>query len=147
MVNARLIIPTTEVFGAEPRMNDTLPGGTDAEETELSAVFHVLRAKRRRLAIAILDRDGEQNLRELAKKIAAIEFDTPVRSVSNDQYRNVYNSLAQMHLPTLAEEDIVKYDSDRQTIAPREELQLPHTMYRVAHQQLQQCLNEQSPND
>lgn len=128
-------------------MDDTLPGGTDAEETELSAVFHVLRAKRRRLAIAIIDREGEQDLRELAKKIAAIEFNTSVRAVSNDQYRNVYNSLAQVHLPTLAEVDAIKYNSDRQTIAPGKELQLPYTMYRVAHQQLQQYSEEQSPND
>lgn len=64
----RLIIPETEVLGAESRMDDTLPGGTDAEEYELSAVFHILRAKRRRLAIAIIDQDGKQDLRELAKK-------------------------------------------------------------------------------
>lgn len=85
----------------------------------LSTLYHALRAQRRRRAIRLLHhRDSSQlSVRTLAREIAAAEHGISVRHATGEPYRNVYNALCQSHLPTLADANIVIYDSKRQTVA------------------------------
>lgn len=54
--------------------------------------------------------------RWLARHIAALENGIPSEEATGEPYRNVYNALSQTHLPTLADADIIIYDSKRQTV-------------------------------
>lgn len=86
---------------------------------QLSEVFHALSAPRRCWVIQLLAESDEDTLsvRHLARNIAAIEEGVPTECATGEPYRNVYNALSQTHLSTLADTDIIIYDSDRQTIA------------------------------
>lgn len=95
-------------------------------EPELSSLFHTLRAGRRRHVIQYLaDRPQESaETRELAKSIASEEENVPLNHATGEPYRNAYNALSQTHLPTLADAEIIIYDSQRQTVSqgPRFEI-------------------------
>ena len=84
-----------------------------------SDLHHSLRASRRRSVIRLLGQGDESELstRVLARQITAIEKEIEVEEASGEAYRNVYNALSQSHLPALAEADIIKYDSQRQTVS------------------------------
>ena len=85
----------------------------------LTILYHALRAQRRRRAIRLLHHTDSSKLsvRILAREIAAAEHGIPIKHVTGEPYRNVYNALCQSHLPTLADASIVIYDSKRQTVA------------------------------
>jgi DNA-binding transcriptional ArsR family regulator len=86
---------------------------------ELSEVYHVLRAARRRYVIRLLLESDEETLsvRTLARQIAALEEDVPRERATGEPYRNVYNALSQTHLSTLSEAELIIYDPDRQTVS------------------------------
>lgn len=98
----------------------------DLVEKRLSIIHHALRATRRRYVIRILNESKEKtrSVRLLANQVAAWEHDIPVDQATGELYRNVYNSLSQTHLPTLADAGIIIYDSQRQTASPGRNLQL-----------------------
>lgn len=104
-----------------------------------STVHHTLRASRRRLTIIILTRvvgdewilgqnvENEENntdidrslpVREVARKIVAIEQDIAVEHATGDDYHNVYTALIQTHLPRLDQVGAVEYDEDRKVVKP-----------------------------
>jgi hypothetical protein len=89
-------------------------------ESELSALYHAFRASRRRLVIQVLAEQPIEPLttRRLAREIAGIEEEKPSKRATGEPYRNVYNSLSQTHLPSLADSDLIIYESDRQRVAP-----------------------------
>lgn len=101
-------------------------------EDVLSSLLHILRAERRRQVIEIISKEGECELRPVAKEVAAVEYDTPAELVSNDQYQNVYVSLVQVHLEVLDEEGIVIYNSDRKVIKPGPRLGVTYLAYTLA---------------
>ncbi len=86
----------------------------------LSEVYHSLSASRRCYVIHILSKSSKecQSVRTLARQIAAIEEDVEPDHATGKPYRNVYNALAQTHLSTLADTEIIVYDSNRQIVAP-----------------------------
>jgi hypothetical protein len=90
----------------------------------LSEVYHALSASRRCHVIQLLARteDGTLPVRDLAREIAAIEQDVPPERATGEPYRNVYNALSQTHLSTLSDADIIIYDSNRQTVAAGQNL-------------------------
>lgn len=100
----------------------TLPAMTSGEwanrDEFLSAVYHALRASRRRQTIQILTEQGNDvdTVRELARRITAREEGVSVENATGEPYRNVYNALSQTHLPTLADAGIVIYSSQRQRV-------------------------------
>lgn len=73
-------------------------------EEALSALYHALRAPRRRAVIHFLQQDDDEVIttRELARKIASREQGLTDQQATGEPYRNVYNALSQTHLPTLA---------------------------------------------
>lgn len=111
-------------------------------DESISSIHHILRSSRRRLAIMLISHrsltanppdmagdDGhggpdEINIpaRNLAREITAIEEEIPLSEATGEQYRNVYTSLIQSHLPRLDDSNIIHYDPDRKTIEPGENL-------------------------
>lgn len=91
----------------------------DSSLCNLSAVYHALSASRRCHVIQTLWKTEQECIavRELARKIAAIEENVDSGLATGEPYRNVYNALSQTHLPTLSDTGIVIYDSDRQMVA------------------------------
>jgi hypothetical protein len=89
-----------------------------AVEETITALYHALRAPRRRYVIHILDNHEAMPIatRELARKVTSCETDLPERRATGEPYRNVYNALSQTHLPTLADACIIIYDHHRQTV-------------------------------
>lgn len=89
-------------------------------EDSMSVLYHSLRATRRRQTIRELNHENGATLttRELARAIAASEQQVSREQATGEEYRNAYNALSQTHLPTLADADIIIYDSDRQVIKP-----------------------------
>lgn len=99
---------------------------SDPVKSNLSSLYHALRTARRRHVIQYLaDRPQELvETRELARSIASEEENVPLRHATGEPYRNAYNALSQTHLPTLADAEIIIYDSQRQTVSqgPRFEI-------------------------
>lgn len=87
-------------------------------DDRLSALYHALRARRRRLVIRQLQKTENKVLttRELARKIASLEEGVSEEHATGEPYRNAYNALSQTHLPTLSDARIIVYDSKRQTV-------------------------------
>lgn len=98
--------------------------GNENLSAVLSDVYHALSASRRCHVIQLLARsdDGTLPVRDLAKEIAAIEQGVPPERATGEPYRNVYNALSQTHLSTLSDAEIIIYDSNRQTVAAGENL-------------------------
>lgn len=90
----------------------------------ISDIHHALRTRRRRLAVKLLHQPPQEPMttRELAREIAAVEQEVPVDRATGEPYRNVYNALSQTHLPTLADANIIIYDTDRQQVYAGSEL-------------------------
>lgn len=95
---------------------NTPPVGSD--ESSGDALFSMLRNERRREVIDYLrDRTGPVDLRDLSEHVAALENDCDPVDVTYEQRKRVQTALYQMHLPTLADHDIVSYDQRAGTVA------------------------------
>jgi DNA-binding transcriptional ArsR family regulator len=81
-------------------------------------LFRILSNSRRRYIIYYLHEAGdEMSLKELATRIAAVENDTAVEEVTDEERQRVYISLYQTHLPKLEEAEIVSYDDEERIVA------------------------------
>lgn len=80
-----------------------------------ATVFEALDNRRRRLAIhAYVTADRPLELGELSRALAAVENDCHVEMVTADERKVCYVGLYQVHLPHLAEADILETISERQ---------------------------------
>lgn len=90
------------------------PGSLTRED-----IFEVLSNRRRRCVLHYLRRlnDGETtSLAEIASHVAAWENGVDVSEVSYKDRKSVQTSLYQLHLPKLADKDVVEYDQRSNTI-------------------------------
>ncbi|WP_459195031.1 DUF7344 domain-containing protein [Halosimplex sp. J119] len=88
-------------------------------EGELSKgeIFDVLQNQRRRYVLEYLKRfDEPVELSDLARQVAAWEYQTPVEEVTNDQKKRVYTTLQQTHLGKMEDAGIVEYDTDQNLV-------------------------------
>ncbi|MFP4626137.1 MAG: DUF7344 domain-containing protein [Natronomonas sp.] len=77
-------------------------------------LFEILSSdRRRRLVFYLQDQNGDADLSELARRIAAWENDIELSEVSERERKRVYISLYQTHVPKLEEYGLITYDSDR----------------------------------
>lgn len=60
---------------------------------------------------------GSATITELAERIAAMENDTDVESLTRQQQKRVYVSLYQTHVPKMADSGIIDYDQDSGEVA------------------------------
>lgn len=87
-------------------------------------VYEVLRNERRRYALHALSvADGPVTVSDLADRVAAWEHDTTVRELTEPERHRVYTSLQQVHLPRLAEADLVRCDEERGIVDPAPEIE------------------------
>ncbi|AZH26387.1 DUF7344 domain-containing protein [Haloplanus aerogenes] len=100
-----------------------------ADELSRDDLFSMLRNERRREVIHYLhEHDGPVDLRDLSEYIAALENDCEPSEVTYKQRKRVQTALYQMHLPKLADQEIVAYDrrAGRVELAPGAENCLPY---------------------
>lgn len=78
-------------------------------------VFEILsNTRRRRLLFLLSERSEAVELGELAQELANTEVGG---EADRDQYKRMYISLYQTHVPKLAEYDVIEYDTDSKHVA------------------------------
>ncbi|SEA10983.1 hypothetical protein SAMN04488065_1888 [Haloplanus vescus] len=83
----------------------------ESAELARNDLFALLRNERRREVIRYLrDHDAPADLRDLSEYIAAVENDCDPAAVTYEQRKRVQTALYQMHLPKLADQEVVSYD-------------------------------------
>jgi hypothetical protein len=106
----------------DPPVDRRPPDGA-ARAVSIEEAFEVLSNRRRRYVVHwLLEAGTGTEIRELSRQVAAWENDKPLDRVTAQERRRVYNALQQFHLPKLDEAGVVRYDADRGTIEPTEDL-------------------------
>lgn len=83
---------------------------TQSQQLTNDEIFEVLSNTRRRQVIFLLyNQSGQANLGDLAETIATVEEGA---EPTTEQYKRVYISLYQTHVPKLEDYGIVEYDSE-----------------------------------
>lgn len=90
------------------------------EILSLDYFYEALAHPRRRYLCYTLNEDTEWSLTDLATKVAAFEHDVPEHAITDSQRDQVYVSLYHTHVPKLAEEDVITFDLETETIAAAE---------------------------
>ena len=88
-------------------------------EQELSAdtLLELLANRRRRyLLYALRGREDPIELSTLAERVAGWEHDVPPDEVAKNEYKSVYVSSVQCHVPKLADAGVVDHDEDNHTV-------------------------------
>ncbi|WP_049922397.1 DUF7344 domain-containing protein [Halopiger djelfimassiliensis] len=89
------------------------------QDQELSAdtILELLANRRRRyLLYALRGRDGPIELSSLAEQVAGWEHDVHPDEVAKNEYKSVYVSSVQCHVPKLADAGVVDHDEDNHTV-------------------------------
>ncbi|WP_049928681.1 DUF7344 domain-containing protein [Halopiger goleimassiliensis] len=92
---------------------------SDQGEQELSAdtILELLANRRRRyLLYALRGREEPIELSTLAERVAGWEHDVPPDEVAKNEYKSVYVSSVQCHVPKLADAGVVDHDEDNHTV-------------------------------
>lgn len=93
------------------------PQPEDDERTDdlpKDELFHLLANQRRRSTLRYLnEHDEPAEMRELAEWVAARENETTVAGLRSKERQRVYIALYQIHLPQLAEHDVIEYNQSR----------------------------------
>ncbi|WP_265109774.1 DUF7344 domain-containing protein [Halosolutus halophilus] len=92
---------------------------SDEGETELSAdtILELLANRRRRyLLYALRGQDGPIELSTIAEQVAGWEHDVPPDEVAKNEYKSVYVSSVQCHVPKLADSGVVDHDEENHTV-------------------------------
>ena len=81
--------------------------------------FELLAHRRRRVFLHVMRSYGEAvTLPDAAEAVASQEFGRDVVELSAERVANVYLSLYHDHLPRLVDAGLVRYDQDRDLVAP-----------------------------
>lgn len=106
--------------------------------TDLSIddALNCLSNERRRYTIAILDDHGEPlSLAEVAKRVAARQYDVEREMVTGKQRKCAYTGLYQAHLGKLTDVKAVSFDERAKVLAPAENTAaLAHALRRLRTQ-------------
>ncbi|AGB36159.1 DUF7344 domain-containing protein [Natronococcus occultus] len=93
--------------------------GSDRDDQELSAdtILELLANRRRRyLLYALRGREGPIELSRVAERVAGWEHDVPPDEVAKNEYKSVYVSSVQCHVPKLADAGVVDHDEENHTV-------------------------------
>ncbi len=102
----------------EPESSDSAAGGELSEDL----IFDLLSAGRRRAVLRHLEHElDEVSFSELTEAVA-VEEGLPADGTPDD-YKKVYVSLYQTHVPKLEEAGVLEYDRDENTVALTEKAQ------------------------
>lgn len=88
-------------------------------EGRINAMFGVFTHQRRRYALRELRRhDTPMALADLADELAIREHEAPLSDIPAEEVKRLYISLYHRHIPKLVDADLVRYDQERDTVAP-----------------------------
>lgn len=89
----------------------------DEETLSLNVVYDILKNKRRRHVLHLLEEaEDSTTLGDLAEQIAAIENDKPRTHLNAQERKRVYVGLYQCHLPRMDDAGVIDFDGDRGTV-------------------------------
>ncbi len=95
------------------------PLTTSQKPRELTAdtILELLANRRRRyLLYALREYDEPIELSKLAEQVAGWEHDVPPEDVAKNEYKSVYVSSVQCHVPKLADAGVVDHDESNHTV-------------------------------
>lgn len=88
-----------------------------SEELTADTILELLANKRRRYLLYALQRREEPvELATVAEQVAGWEHDMPPDEVPQNQYKSVYVSTVQCHVPKLADAGVVDHDEETNTV-------------------------------
>ncbi|SIS18843.1 DUF7344 domain-containing protein [Natronorubrum thiooxidans] len=94
-----------------------LTSDRDVQELSADTILELLANRRRRyLLYALRGRDDPIELSTLAEQVAGWELDVPPDEVAKNEYKSVYVSSVQCHVPKLADAGVVDHDEDNHTV-------------------------------
>lgn len=87
------------------------------EDLTADTILELLANRRRRyLLYALRGRTEPVELSRLAETVAGWEHDVPPDEVAKNDYKSVYVSSVQCHVPKLADADVVDHDTDNHSV-------------------------------
>lgn len=89
---------------------DSPQNALSTDEPPADGIYEILGDERRRLILISLVEYGPLGRRDLAEVVAAKENDKPVEALEKEEFRRVYISLLQVHLPKLAKHQCIIWD-------------------------------------
>ena len=96
----------------EPLTRRQRPGELTAD-----TILELLANRRRRyLLYALRGREDPIELSTLAEQVAGWEHDVPPESVEKNEYKSVYVSSVQCHVPKLADAGVVDHDTNNHSV-------------------------------
>ncbi len=96
---------------------DTLTSEQGDDELSADTILELLANRRRRyLLYALRGQDGPIELSTIAEQVAGWEHDVPPDEVAKNEYKSVYVSSVQCHVPKLADAGVVDHDEDNHTV-------------------------------
>src|SRR6056297_3636695 len=89
----------------------------DTEDLTADTILELLANRRRRyLLYALRGRTEPVELSRLAETVAGWEHDVPPEEVAKNDYKSVYVSSVQCHVPKLADANVVDHDTDTHSV-------------------------------
>ncbi|ELY51078.1 DUF7344 domain-containing protein [Natronorubrum bangense] len=96
---------------------EALTSDQDVENLSADTILELLANRRRRyLLYALRGRDDPIELSTLAEQVAGWELDVPPDEVAKNEYKSVYVSSVQCHVPKLADAGVVDHDEENHTV-------------------------------
>ena len=96
---------------------ESLASSRGGRQLSADTILELLANRRRRyLLYALRGRDDPIELSALAEQIAGWEQDVPPEEVAKNEYKSVYVSSVQCHVPKLADAGVVDHDEENHTV-------------------------------
>ena len=96
---------------------EALTSSQETEDLTADTILELLANRRRRyLLYALRGRDEPIELSRLAETVAGWEQDVPPDDVAKNEYKSVYVSSVQCHVPKLADSGVVDHDEDNHSV-------------------------------
>ncbi|MFC7231863.1 hypothetical protein ACFQMM_11430 [Saliphagus sp. GCM10025308] len=96
---------------------EALPSSEADEQLTADVILELLANRRRRyLLYALRGRTEPIELSKLAEEVAGWEHDVHPDEVAKNEYKSVYVSSVQCHVPKLADAGVVDHDEDNHTV-------------------------------
>ncbi len=95
-------------------------GGEPTTELTEDELFDVLANQRRRYAVHLLKREGDEtvSIGEMAEQIAAWENGIDAAEITGNERKRVYTALQQSHLPKMDDAGVVNFNKNRGLVEP-----------------------------
>ncbi|MFC6716220.1 hypothetical protein ACFQGT_08070 [Natrialbaceae archaeon GCM10025810] len=111
---------------------EALTASQEAQNLSADTILELLANRRRRyLLYALRGHDEPIELSTLAEQVAGWEHDVPPDEVAKNEYKSVYVSSVQCHVPKLADAGVVDHDEENHTVVLSENFEQLEPYLRV----------------